>query len=524
MLSVQAALVALALGGGGETVLYDFYIDGCAPCRAMSPLVHQLAEEGYPVKQVNAGRQPELAERYGVDCYPTFVMVAEGREVARRSGQCGVADLRRMFDAVPDERQPRVRGQSPDRRPSDERPRGERMPAVSAADPLLAGGGPALRSAPPAGARPSSREAFLARLTSASVRLKIEDPDGFSYGTGTIIHAQGDEALILTCGHVFRDSRGKGRIAVDLFGPGAPQGIAGKLIGYDLDTDVALVRIRTTGRVEVVPVAPPDYRVGRDDPVVSVGCDHGDPPSPRESRVTDLNKFRGPANIQVAGQPVTGRSGGGLFAAEGLLIGVCNAADPADDEGLYAALPSVYAELDRAGLSRVYEETGATVVSAVRSGDVADATDVAAEPDMPSDMPKSIPRLRAVPVAASPRPEPRQYAEQGALSSEESSVIEELARHTGGAEVICIIRPADDEGSSEIIVLDRASPEFRELLAEARREAPRELPRTSLDVPTQEKSTAAARRARQPGRRASPWRPAWRNRSEVAQRTSAARR
>ena len=51
-----------------------------------------------------------------------------------------------------------------------------------------------------------------------------------------------------------------------------------------------------------------------------------------------------------------GRSGGGLFNARGELIGVCSAADPEIDEGLYAALPRVYYEMDRNGLSFVYQD------------------------------------------------------------------------------------------------------------------------------------------------------------------------
>ena len=50
-----------------------------------------------------------------------------------------------------------------------------------------------------------------------------------------------------------------------------------------------------------------------------------------------MNKFQGAPNLTVAGQPVQGRSGGGLFSSEGYVIGVCNARDPQEQQGLFAA-------------------------------------------------------------------------------------------------------------------------------------------------------------------------------------------
>ena len=88
---------------------------------------------------------------------------------------------------------------------------------------------------------------------------------------------------------------------------------------------------------------------------MSVGCDNGDLPTARSSTVTRVNRFNGPPNIEVAGQPVEGRSGGGLFSPEGYIIGICNAADPEDREGYFGAAASVYAELDREKLASVYQ-------------------------------------------------------------------------------------------------------------------------------------------------------------------------
>ena len=98
----------------------------------------------------------------------------------------------------------------------------------------------------------------------------------------------------------------------------------------------------------------PEYRVAEGLTVVSVGCNNGDLPTARASKVTRLNRFNGPPNIEVAGQPVEGRSGGGLFSPEGYVIGICNAADPEAKEGYFGAAASVYAELDREKMAFIY--------------------------------------------------------------------------------------------------------------------------------------------------------------------------
>ena len=241
------------------------------------------------------------------------------------------------------------------------------------------------------------------RLLAASVRIKISVGGGNDVGSGTMIHAEGPDVLVLTCGHVFRDSNGQGRIAIDLYGAGAPQQVPGQLVDYDLKSDVGLVRFRPGVPVTIAPLASPDYRVNAGDTVYSTGCDGGADPSLRQSRVTSLDKYLGPPNVQVAGQPVQGRSGGGLFNAAGQVIGVCNAADPQDDEGLYAGAASVYAILDKAGLASLYrggntQLAGAGTTPTVSAAEVATTDDFAAPPlvplqtpSMPGRMPQNLP-------------------------------------------------------------------------------------------------------------------------------------
>ncbi len=107
----------------------------------------------------------------------------------------------------------------------------------------------------------------------------------------------------------------------------------GEVISYDLERDVALVSIRPSHPVCVAPVAPPRTQIARGDRAASVGCSNGQDPTVMATRVTWLDRYQGPPNIEASGAPVEGRSGGGLFNEQGQLVGVCFAADYEGNKG-----------------------------------------------------------------------------------------------------------------------------------------------------------------------------------------------
>jgi hypothetical protein len=308
----------------------------------------------------------------------------------------------------------------------------------------------------------------------STARLLVEDSHGISRGTGTVIDCRQGEALILTCGHIFRDSEGKGRVEVDLFGPDGPRGVAGQVVSWDLKRDLALVSIFTDRQIEPVRVGGADHRTQPGASVVTVGCDGGDDPTIHHSRVTAVDKYLGPANVQVAGQPVQGRSGGGLFAVDGTLIGVCNAADPADNEGLFAALPTIHEQLDEAGLAFVYR----SVYPSGGTGDVAAVSSGPALPSMPTEMPPVSfdrrDRADALPTAATGHSNGPNMAGPSAavpqkLSPGEQALIDHVWRHDGDAEVICIVRPRGaTQAPSDVFVLQGTGREFVEQLSRSK--------------------------------------------------------
>lgn len=65
-------------------VLVDFWATWCGPCRMLSPIIEEIAEEyegSVKVGKVNVDEQPELAAQYGIESIPT-VMYFKNGEVA----------------------------------------------------------------------------------------------------------------------------------------------------------------------------------------------------------------------------------------------------------------------------------------------------------------------------------------------------------------------------------------------------------------------------------------------------------
>ena len=71
-----------------KKVLIDFYADWCGPCRMVSPIVNQIAEEygEYLVAKVNVDEEGELAAEFGVSSIPMLVVMQNGAIVAQSVG------------------------------------------------------------------------------------------------------------------------------------------------------------------------------------------------------------------------------------------------------------------------------------------------------------------------------------------------------------------------------------------------------------------------------------------------------
>ena len=346
------------LRGQSTDGLYFFTNAGCRPCQQLKPVLRGLAMSGYPITLVDTTQYPQYVQQFQISSTPTIVLVKNQREVKRHSGLIDARTVESWFQSAGFTQQtqavlrdnqsaPVLTPQQRDRLIADhdrERNRDQ-----------LSGD----RSTIHKGTRtPGDRKEQVAM--DATVRIRVEDAAGFSYATGTVIHCHNGEWLVLTCGHVFRDSRGRGEISVEYdFADDRPVRAPARLISYDAGArDIGLIAVSAGVDKTPVQVATRKAKVDRGLDVFSIGCDHGEPPTIRRTRVKRKAAYDKERVVKydIYGRPVDGRSGGGLFNDKGEIIGVCNAACVDFDEGIYTALDTIYWQIDEVRLAHLFQE------------------------------------------------------------------------------------------------------------------------------------------------------------------------
>ena len=80
-------------------VLIDFYADRCGPCKMLSPIVAEIAQERSDIKvvKVNVDESPNISIDYQIMSIPTLVVIKDGNEVNR---SIGVIDKSQILDLI----------------------------------------------------------------------------------------------------------------------------------------------------------------------------------------------------------------------------------------------------------------------------------------------------------------------------------------------------------------------------------------------------------------------------------------
>ena len=351
-----------------EVELLDFTASYCQPCQQMVPILQRMQKDKFPVRQIDISEEPELARRFNVDRVPTLVLMVQGKEAKRFIGLTDEAELRDQMNRAA-------------RRLSETRERTDvaaaELPAGLAAksDTDEATAEPEATAEAPAESKPSLKDVFRGFLggvtkptamqfptlraqspeaasemdglliaEAATVRVKVagvSSKDGKKIqdvGTGTIVYSAAGQAIILTCAHVFLGmSPQEAKIEIEVFENGKPLSYPASLIGGNHNSDLAFLKIQSTKIMPAVRLTATAPSVAKDQSLVSFGCNGGADPTLLKTKIVDINRYNGPANLVCSVDPQSGRSGGGLFDANGALVGVCSCADRKLKEGLYMA-------------------------------------------------------------------------------------------------------------------------------------------------------------------------------------------
>jgi len=80
-------------------VLVDFYADWCRPCRALGPVLEELAGEldGAKIVKVNVDHSPQTAVQFGVESIPYLVVIRDGKITAKHLGLASKSQLKKLL-------------------------------------------------------------------------------------------------------------------------------------------------------------------------------------------------------------------------------------------------------------------------------------------------------------------------------------------------------------------------------------------------------------------------------------------
>lgn len=86
-----------------KPVLIDFYADWCGPCKAMNPILKEVAqkmENKARIVKINVDKNPAVAEQYKIQGIPTFLIFQNGNLKWRQSGMVSAHHLETTINQI----------------------------------------------------------------------------------------------------------------------------------------------------------------------------------------------------------------------------------------------------------------------------------------------------------------------------------------------------------------------------------------------------------------------------------------
>ena len=83
-----------------KPILLDFYADWCGPCRMVSPILEEIAEENpqYLVGKINVDQEAELAQAFHVMSIPTLAVIKNGEVISQSAGARPKQDILALLE------------------------------------------------------------------------------------------------------------------------------------------------------------------------------------------------------------------------------------------------------------------------------------------------------------------------------------------------------------------------------------------------------------------------------------------